>query len=160
MPCASRVFVVAALSLAAVGARASGNYPGDIADHLGGPAPACTLCHASPGGGGPGVTAVASAMAAEGLTGGANTTAMLAAIDALDAAGTDSDGDEVSDVDELRAGTDPNVAGSTGGGGDTPPAPAYGFGCAASPVSTDAPLLAALAVFAVAGLARRRRSRG
>jgi MYXO-CTERM domain-containing protein len=89
-------------------------------------------------------------MVAEGLTGGSNTTALTTALDALEAAGTDSDGDGTGDIDELRAGEDPNAAGVSNDG----PTPSYGFGCAAAPAAS--PLVGALAAFGLLALRRRR----
>jgi hypothetical protein len=142
--------VAALLFVAADAGRASSIYPGRVADHLGGPAPACNLCHQSPAGGGPVVTAFANAMVDAGLTGGGNDSALLAALDSLDADGVDSDADGTGDVDELRAGTDPNTADGGGEPVDQPPVPAYGFGCGATATPT-------LAFTALLLLLRRRR---
>jgi hypothetical protein len=156
--------LVGALVVAALGAdagRASRIYPGLIADHVGGPAPVCNLCHQSPGGGGPVVTAFANAMVGAGLTGGGNDSALFAALDALDGDGTDSDGDGTGDVDELRAGTDPNAADGGGGPVDQPPTPGYGFGCAAGPAgtTTSVSLLDLAPAAALAFVLGRRRRR-
>ena len=136
---------------AASAARASGDYPGTIKDHLSASKlPSCALCHRTPAGGGDAVTAFAGAMVAEGLTGLSNTTALKAGLDALEAAGTDSDGDGTGDIDELRAGDDPNKAGATNAG----PTPVYGFGCASAPAASS--LVGALAAFGLLALRRRR----
>ncbi|MBM4280574.1 MAG: hypothetical protein FJ137_07370 [Deltaproteobacteria bacterium] len=147
------------LLLLAPAALASSNYPGDLQSHLDAPAaPACTLCHQSPGGGDTVVTPFGLAMKDEGLTGFGQTALLTGALDALEAAATDSDGDGTGDVDELRAGRDPNVDdgdGGGGGGGDVPPPPAYGFGCAAAPASSTA--LGASLVLLWGARRRRRR---
>jgi MYXO-CTERM domain-containing protein len=146
-----RSSLLVAVLFVALPAGASSTYPGAIKDHLtASKLPACTLCHQTAGGGGPVVTPFAHAMVAEGLTGGSNTTALTAALDALEAAGTDSDGDGTGDIDELRAGGDPNTAGASNAG----PTPVYGFGCAAAPAAS--PLVGALAVLGLFALRRRR----
>ena len=97
------------LLLLASAVWASSPYPNAIATDLGmSCTPTCNLCHASAGGGGPVPQPFAQALVAEGLTGGSDTDALATALDALTAAGTDSDGDGVTDVDELAAGTNPN----------------------------------------------------
>src|SRR5262249_59260271 len=83
--------------------------------------PACTLCHNGRGGGFGTVTAPSGkSMRAGGLV-AQNLGSLDTALDALAAEHTDSDGDGVGDIDELKAGSDPNVA----GGGSAPP-PTYG----------------------------------
>lgn len=129
------LLVVAALSSTA--ALASSNYPGEMASHLGGntPIPSCTVCHASNAGGFGTVTkSHGISLMDAGLVAG-DVGSLTAALDTLASDGTDSDGGGVGDVDELKAGTDPNVAadddgGGDGDGGDEPLQ--YGF-CAASP---------------------------
>lgn len=95
-------------------ASASSNYPGAVADDLGlNCTPQCTICHATNGGGGGTVTAdFGVAMMDRGLTGDGQTAALIAALDAMTTDGVDSDGDGVSDVDQLIAGADPNTGDS------------------------------------------------
>jgi MYXO-CTERM domain-containing protein len=67
-------------------------------------------------------------------------------LDAMEKDEVDSDGDGVGDIDELRDGADPNIAGST----LSPPT----YGClSTTPRTAPAALLALLAL----GLVRRRR---
>lgn len=147
-------------------AWATASYPPAIESHLGlGYTPPCTICHQSAAGGaGSATKPFANSMKAKGLAGGGDTTGLNAALDALKAAKTDSDGDTVADIDELVSGNDPNVkdkgkAGSLGGD-----QPAYGCGnaqIASGPVGGDrwAWLLGALAAAAVGRASTRRRRR-
>src|SRR5438128_7785749 len=94
-------------------ARASSNYPTAIGEHL--PivySPPCSLCHLD-GKTGPGTARKPFAISARahGLEGG-NFELVAPALDAMMRDGTDSDRDGVSDIEELLAGTDPNVAGN------------------------------------------------
>ncbi len=132
---------------------ASSPYPNAIATDLGmACTPTCNLCHASAGGGGAVPQAFAQALVAEGLTGGGNTDALTTALDALAAAGTDSDADGVADVDELAAGTNPNDDSAfCGETAVTPPS----YGC----LNTTAAAPGALGVILGLAAALRRRSR-
>lgn len=154
----------------ALPAFATAEFPGAIQTHLSlaaPPAQSCALCHTNGiTGAGTVNTPIGRALRMQGML--ANDTASLvAALDALDAAGTDSDLDGVGDVAELRAGTNPNVAqapadggmgggaggGTGGGGGGEPevlPPPKFGCGGAVAP---------GLAVVAALGLLQRRRRR-
>jgi hypothetical protein len=128
--------------LLALPAWASSTYPTDVQTHLSLSAPipeSCSLCHLN------GITGTGTvntpfgvSLRGKGATGGSNTTALNAALDAMNAANTDSDSDGVSDINELKAGTDPNVAnnadgGTGGGGGTTVPPLTYGCGSNAVP---------------------------
>ena len=140
-----RVFLVATV-LAAGLARASSNYPAEIRAHLGlSYTPDCTLCHSVPTGGfGTVTTPFGTSMQARGLK-AQNVQSLTTALDALAGEQTDSDGDGVPDIDELKAGTNPNVA----GGGTVPP-PTYGcFDVTGQPGSPLALLPIALAFLLV-----------
>jgi hypothetical protein len=136
--------LTASFVLTAAVAFASPTYPADVQTHLSLAAPppqSCSLCHVN-GVGAVGTvnTPFGKAMRAQGLV-LENPTSLNTALDALAAAKTDSDADGMSDIDELKAGRDPNVAenadgGMGGGGGTTPGALTYGCG------SNEVPLLA------------------
>jgi hypothetical protein len=140
------------VALLALPAAASSEYPIAVQMHLSlmrPPPQSCALCHTNGiTGAGTVNTPFGRAARMQGLVGGGNTASLIAALDALDAAGTDSDSDGVSDINELRAGTNPNVAnampdggtggggggtgGGAGGGGDIVEIPPPRFGCGAS----------------------------
>lgn len=101
----------------------------------------CALCHTNGiTGAGTVNTPFGRALRMNGLL--PNDTASLnAALDALQTAMVDSDGDGVTDIDELIAGTSPNVAnmmmadgGTGGGGGAVVVVPPVKFGCGGSVV--------------------------
>jgi hypothetical protein len=95
------------------GAQAKEQFPRDIASHLNAPvAPPCGICHEyGKTGGDTLVTPFAWAMRARGLSGQGNS--LNDALDRMRADAVDSDGDSVTDINELIAGTDPNSAAST-----------------------------------------------
>ena len=136
----------ALLLLAVLGvgaAHASSIYPPEIRNHLSlSYTPDCSLCHANGQTGfGTVTTPFGKSMRARGLV-AQNIASLDTALDALAAERTDSDGDGVPDIDELKAGTNPNVA----GGGDVPP-PSYGcFDVSGQPGSPLALLPVALAL--------------
>jgi hypothetical protein len=90
-------------------ARAEASYPGEIQSHLGlNYTLQCTICHATNLGGiGTVVTPFGTAMRNHGLTTDIGT--LDPALDALASAGTDSNGDGVSDIQQLKNGVDPNT---------------------------------------------------
>ncbi len=120
------------LVLLAAPAVASTNYPTVIETYLSlsNPIPeSCSLCHTN-GATGVGTvnTPFGKSARAKGLVSG-NDAKLRQVLDALVADHTDSDGDGVSDIDELKAGTSPNVAGTS-----TPVAPLkYGCGAQVAP---------------------------
>lgn len=123
--------------------QASSTYPPEVRAHLSlSYTPACTLCHNTPSGGiGTVTTPFGKSMMSRGLV-AQNIASLDTALDALSAERTDSDHDGVPDIDELKAGTDPNVA---GGGAVSPPS--YGcFDVTGQPGSPLALLPVALAV--------------
>jgi hypothetical protein len=118
-----RRLAIALTVLAGGLAQASSIYPPEVRAHLSlSYTPACTLCHNNPGGGiGTVTTPFGKSMMSRGLV-AQNIASLDTALDALSAERTDSDHDGVPDIDELKAQTDPNVA---GGGAVTPPT----YGC-------------------------------
>jgi len=94
--------------LLSVNVSAMPTFPGDIQSYLHlSYTPQCTLCHGSVTGGGPVVQPFGEAMLAAGLTvsGGSSLTN---ALDTLAKNKTDSNGNGIPDIDELKAGTNPN----------------------------------------------------
>lgn len=120
--------VLLGLSTAAP-AAAQDEFPGLVKEHLTlGYAPPCSVCHAKGNtGSGTVVTPFGWSMRGRGLEAD-DPKSVGIALDALKNAKTDSDGDHVSDVDELVAGTDPNVAGSV----PLPNGEQTGYGCGGS----------------------------
>lgn len=143
----------AAAGLGAPAAEASPNFPDEIRLHLDStPIPACTACHDNILGGFDTVTRPhGEAMMAAGLFAD-DVPSLQSALDALEADGTDSDGGGVTDVEELRDGTDPNDPADDGAPAGIGPV-RYGIGCAQAGASL--PLMAGLALGLL--LARRRR---
>jgi len=129
-PCRRSLVAVAFAACAVLGggrADAKESFVEIISGHLSLPyQPPCRLCHIQ-GTTGPGSvqTPFGVSMLAHGLTGSSNS--VPAALDGLAADRVDSDGDTVTDIDELRANRDPNtpadVALAPGDGGPT-------YGCA------------------------------
>jgi hypothetical protein len=151
--------IAAALALIAAPAGATPNFPSAIASHLGlATSPDCTLCHVGPTQIGTVVTPFGTSMRARGLV-MYDEKSLTTALDALAAEKKDSDGDGTPDIDELRAGTDPNTAGDGTGGTGTPAPdePRYGCGAHVAPSTRGPGAVASLAFAAVfTALARRR----
>jgi len=117
------VSVGVAMGLASPSALASEIFPGTIQQHLSLTySPPCSLCHAGGVTGfGTVTTPFGAAMRARGLV-ARDTNSLASALDKMAAEGVDSNGDGVTDIDELKAGTDPNA----GAPGAVPPPE---FGC-------------------------------
>lgn len=147
------------LLLALGTAWASPVYPATIASELGAPCdPPCTVCHATnAGGGGTVVQDFGLAMMDRGLSGGADSLALLSALASMSADGVDSDGDGVIDVDELSVGDDPNPGGQPYCDVLTPT-----YGCATAPGAGWAGVILGLGVMLRrrAGALRPRRRPG
>ena len=150
-------FMAALLTASAV--FASDYYPSTIQAKysLGSPpAQSCSLCHSNGiTGSGTVNTPIGKALRARGLVSN-NDASLKTALDKLATDAVDSDGDTVTDVAELMAGTNPNVAeggtdgGTGGGGGGTTTVPNLRFGCGAEVVP-------GLLIVALLPILRRRR---
>ena len=136
-------------SLLAAPAAASPTFPAEIAAHLSAPTPPCTICHQGTPGLGTATTAFAEAMKARGLVPG-DLTSLDTALDALAAESHDSNGNGVSDIDELKAGKDPNA------GATATVTPTYG--CVGS-IAAAPPRAGAAVALVLLALGLRRRSR-
>ena len=154
------VLALAAVALIARSANASPVFPPEIQNHLSlSYQPSCATCHLNGVTGfGTVTTPFGVSMRSRGLV--ASSTASLdTALDALAAEMKDSDGDGVDDINELKADTDPNVAGGSAGSALTPK-----YGCGGGDLmfparpSAIAGLIGSLGVAGLALLARRRRA--
>jgi MYXO-CTERM domain-containing protein len=135
-------------------ATASATFPEALRSKLelaevAGPAPGCRLCHQDDLGGLKTATKPLGRSLLKAGAAGASVPSLLAALDSLQAGGTDSDRDGTPDIAELKAGTDPNVAVTDPGApapGDDIPLPETGCGLvrASSEPSASAALLGAM----------------
>ena len=158
MPTSSMIFActVTVLLLGASPAGATLNFPGAIQRILGAAqAPDCAVCHAGgQTGAGTVTTPLGMALKHRGLAPG-DEAALQTALTRLEADKVDSNHNGVSDVDELRAGTDPNFDAAH-------PQVTYGCSVVASSVGTAWPLLLVALAWLLRGarpLRRRGRSR-
>lgn len=90
-------------------AKASPDFPDVIGSYLAAPTPECSVCHS---GGvtrrGTVTTLFGAALIERGLVKRDND-ALRNALESLSVEAIDNDGDQVTDLDELKAGTDPNA---------------------------------------------------
>jgi MYXO-CTERM domain-containing protein len=143
--------VAAILVAVAAPAGATPNFPPAIAATLGLPAaPECSLCHDGPTQLGTVTTPFGKSMRAHGLM-PYDEASLKKALAELESEGTDSDGDGIGDIDELRHGTDPNVP--EGGQAEI----TAEYGCAVHPGREPGSLGATLVLIAVVLLTRRIR---
>jgi hypothetical protein len=157
-----------AVALSARAAVADPAFPPEIKTLTGADCePPCTICHQDAlGGFGTVVTPFGKAMQLNGLdfTNPKSVDTALAAMEAsADYNFGDTDGDGISDREELMNDTDPNPGGQRycGAGADAPPTEVYGCGARIAPprgASVD-PLAAALAALSAMALARTARRR-
>lgn len=105
------MFLIVLSLLASIG-YTSPQFPAEIESYLNLPCtPPCTICHLT-NQGGVGTATMDFGMAAKqnGLV-PQDVGSLQNALDAMDAAGVDSDGDGTPDIQELEQGTDPNPGG-------------------------------------------------
>lgn len=157
------VFGSLAVSLCAGTARATSEFPDAIRAKVGASsAPACAVCHVTGDRGGRGTvsTAFGRAMRERGLV-EFDVQSLESALDKMATDKIDSNGNGTTDVDELKAGRDPNSTSGDGGAAVEIPMPEYG--CTQAPVRATndvASVASSIAMVALAfvGALRRRKS--
>jgi hypothetical protein len=156
-PNQAQLWLPLAVVLCASPALAVPRFPGVIASELGlSYEPPCSVCHLSNKTGAPTVTTpFGYALKARGFSEGDDT--LSSALTRLAADHTDSDGDGVDDVTELRNDTDPNSKANASLSGVADPS----FGCSTSrPLGSSSVPVSAIAAGAVAlALILKRRAR-
>jgi len=118
--------VIGSCWLFAPHATASTTFPEAVRKQLGlqqiaDPPLGCQLCHQDDNGGYATATKPFGRSLLKAGAAGGSVPSLLTALKALEANGTDSDHDGVGDIDELKAGTDPDVAATIDGS----PAPTF-----------------------------------
>jgi hypothetical protein len=112
--------IATALGLIATPARAVAEFPGEIRSHLGlDYMPPCSICHATASGGGPMAKPFGIAMQQRGLMAG-DLGSLDRALDQMQTDKVDSNGNGVTDIQDLRNGVDPNDPGNLSLTGPTP----------------------------------------
>jgi MYXO-CTERM domain-containing protein len=159
---AGATLVALLLALLAPSARASERYPNAIERALDTPCPPdCTTCHTTRKGGALTANTPVGISARRAGLEGDDTSLLLDVLGTLETNGTDSDADGTPDIDELRAGTNPNAAEGELACWDPPP---MDEGCAVNACSSQRgarptwPLGTVLGLAALAALRRRRPS--
>ena len=152
-----KLAVALAAFLVASPAAAREDFPNEVRNHLGlAYAPPCSLCHAKGNtGSGTVVTPFGWSMRGAGID-VEDATTVGKALDALKATNADSDGDGVTDIAELTAGTDPNTAGKV----PIPNGEEPGYGCGGKAPDPNQREEGSLAPIALVWLFRRLLQRG
>lgn len=112
----------------------------------------CSVCHIKGNtGSSTAITPLALSLRARGLSGSSDS--LTTALAQLEIDGTDSDGDKISDIDELKNGTDPNSSANASIINDQEP----GYGCGGTaPTGKGGPGAASLLTLGWLILRRRR----
>ncbi len=155
----SRALLVLMGCMLSHSAHASPTYPPTIKLDLDlAQVPDCTLCHRDQlGGAGTVIRPFGRTLIDHfQLTGNNNVALLKAALASDDSQNLDSDGDGVTDIDELRMGTNPNVGASGVEAGPDVPLPETGCAFAVRSPAGDAALLAVMFV-TLGFFARRKR---
>ena len=162
-----RVALLIACGVASVGyarpARADQSFPAALAAAAPMPCvPQCTVCHRDNLGGARTLIPFGLTMqSVGGLVGAGNPALVAPALKKVADAMTDTDGDGISDIDELKVGDSPSIKGAAGQG-EVCAGAKYGCGAhiaAPPPVDRFSLFSAGLVVLGLAA-ARRRRSSG